>query len=57
MSFATFTEKVTSEAALREIIDFPNETIRRKQLTALDRHCQEFIALSPFLLIGCFPTW
>lgn len=52
MSFATFTEKITSEAALREIIDFPNETIRRKQLTTLDRHCQEFIALSPFLLIG-----
>jgi PPOX class probable FMN-dependent enzyme len=52
MTFATFTEKVTSDAALREIIDVPNEMIRRKQLAALDKHCQEFIALSPFLLIS-----
>lgn len=52
MSFATFTEKITSEAALREIIDVPNEAMRRKQLAALDKHCQEFITLSPFLLIG-----
>jgi uncharacterized protein len=52
MSFATFTEKVSSEETLREIIGFPNEVVRRKQLSALDKHCQEFIALSPFLLIG-----
>ncbi len=52
MSLAVFTEKVTSEEVLREIIDFPTEMIRRKQLSALDKHCQEFIALSPFLLIG-----
>lgn len=48
----TFTEKVTSEAELREIIGVPSEMIRRKQLSALDKHCQEFISLSPFLLIG-----
>ena len=52
MTFALFTEKVTSETALREIIGYPNETIRRKQLAALDKHCQEFIGLSPFLVIG-----
>lgn len=52
MALATFTEKVTSETELREIIGIPNEAIRRKQLSALDTHCREFIALSPFLLIG-----
>ena len=52
MSLATFTEKVTSEAELREILGYPNEAIRRKQLAALDKHCREFIGLSPFLLIG-----
>lgn len=52
MTFATFTEKVTSEEALREIIGYPGENIRRKQLAALDKHCLEFIGLSPFLLIG-----
>lgn len=52
MTFTAFTEKITSEAALREIIDYPAEGIRRKQLSALDKHCREFIALSPFLLIG-----
>lgn len=52
MTFATFTEKVLSETELREIIGFPNEAMRRKQLAALDTHCREFIALSPFLLIA-----
>jgi uncharacterized protein len=49
---ARFAETVTSETALREIVGYPNEIIRRKQLAALDTHCQAFIKLSPFLLIG-----
>lgn len=52
MTLAAFTEKVTSEAELREVIGYPTEMIRRKQLSALDKHCREFIELSPFLLIG-----
>ena len=52
MTLAPFTEKVTSEADLREIIGYPGENIRRKQLAALDKHCREFIGLSPFLLIA-----
>ena len=38
MTLATFTEKVASETALREIIGQPGETILRKQLAALDKH-------------------
>jgi PPOX class probable FMN-dependent enzyme len=52
MTLAVFTEKVTSETALREIIGNPGENILRKQLAALDKHCQNFIQLSPFLVIG-----
>jgi uncharacterized protein len=52
MALTSFTEKVTSEADLREIMGYPNEQIRRKQLAALDKHCREFIGLSPFLLIS-----
>jgi uncharacterized protein len=52
MTLANFTEKITSEAALREVIGSPSDMMRRKQLAALDKHCQEFISLSPFLLIG-----
>lgn len=52
MTLAAFTEKITSETVLREIIGYPTEMIRRKQLNALDKHCRAFIALSPYLLIG-----
>lgn len=47
-----FTDPITSEAALREIVGEPRELVIKKQLSALDRHCRAFIALSPFLLIG-----
>lgn len=47
-----FTDCVTSEAALRALLGEPSETVIRKQLSALDRHCRAFIALSPFLLLG-----
>jgi len=47
-----FTDIVTSEATLRELIGTPSELVLQKQLAALDNHCQTFIAYSPFLLIG-----
>lgn len=47
-----FTEYVTSEAALRAVVGEPRELVIKKQLSALDRHCRAFIALSPFVLIG-----
>ena len=47
-----FIERITSEAALRAVVGEPRELVIKKQLSALDRHCRAFIALSPFLLIG-----
>jgi uncharacterized protein len=43
---------ITTEAELRTLINEPAELVKRKVLPALDRHCREFIAQSPFLLLG-----
>ena len=37
---------------LREIYGEPSERAVKKQLSRLDRHCRNFIALSPFLVIA-----
>jgi uncharacterized protein len=37
---------------LREIYGEPNERSLKKQLPRFDRHCRNFIALSPFLVIA-----
>jgi uncharacterized protein len=37
---------------LREIYGMPGERAVKKQLSELDRHCRDFIALSPFLVIA-----
>jgi uncharacterized protein len=47
-----FTDRITSEADLREVMGQPSELVIKKQLAALDEHCRAFIALSPFLLLG-----
>jgi PPOX class probable FMN-dependent enzyme len=52
MEASRFTNLITSEAELRELLGEPSELARRKQLAALDQHCRAFIALSPFVLIG-----
>ncbi|MCW5731287.1 MAG: pyridoxamine 5'-phosphate oxidase family protein [Alphaproteobacteria bacterium] len=40
------------DVKLREIYDAPSRIAVAKCLPALDRHCRDFIALSPFLVIG-----
>ena len=40
--------------ALRVLYAEPGERARRKQLAALDRHCQAFIALSPFAVLSTY---
>jgi len=45
-------EVAQSEADLRAIYGQPSELARRKSLTRLDRHCQDFIAKSPFLCLS-----
>ena len=45
---------VTSEEELREIVPAPAEDApsRRKQIDHLDAHCRDFIARSPFFVLG-----
>ena len=49
---AHFRDVVTSEAELRAMIGEPAELALRKELRALDEHCRDFIARSPFVLIA-----
>lgn len=37
---------------MHELIGEHSDLVKRKQLSALDRHCRKFISLSPFLLIA-----
>lgn len=46
------TDTISNEAGLRAIYPQPSDGARMKQLAFLDRHCQRFIELSPFLCIG-----
>ena len=43
---------VTTATELREILGYPNERAVQKQLAALDKHCQAFIARSPFVVLS-----
>ncbi len=47
-----FTQLITTEEQLREIVGHPAKRNVRKIIPVLDEHCQKFIALSPFLLIA-----
>ena len=51
-----FKAPITTESELRELIGEPSELVKRKQLSALDRHCRTFISLSPFLHIATCNT-
>jgi PPOX class probable FMN-dependent enzyme len=45
-------DTIESPRQLRELYGEPMERSVKKQLTRLDRHCRNFIALSPFLVIA-----
>ena len=49
-----FTDMVATEAELREIMGAPGALAVGKQFDRLDRHCRDFIALSPFVLVGTY---
>ena len=49
---ARFKNVITSEDELREQLGWPSERAREKTITALDQHCRDTIAASPFALIG-----
>lgn len=47
-----FTDVITTKDQLREVVGFPADRVSRKVITELDKHCQKFISLSPFMLIS-----
>ena len=51
-----FADVVATEAGLREIMGEPGTVAVGKQLDRLDRHCRDFVALSPFVLVGTFDS-
>lgn len=51
-SINRFDEVITSEADLRKIVGTANRWFTSKVLQKLDRRCRDFIAASPFLIIG-----
>jgi PPOX class probable FMN-dependent enzyme len=51
-----FTDVVATEAELREIMGEPGAVAVGKQLDRLDRHCRNFVTLSPFVLVGTFDS-
>ncbi|MCM3238740.1 pyridoxamine 5'-phosphate oxidase family protein [Heyndrickxia oleronia] len=47
-----FNKTIENEEELRSIIGFPSELVKRKVITYLDSHCEDFISKSPFLVIS-----
>lgn len=47
-----FTDVITTEDQLREILGHPSQLVRNKALDYIDPVSREFIARSPFVLIG-----
>ncbi|MBA4536874.1 pyridoxamine 5'-phosphate oxidase family protein [Bacillus aquiflavi] len=45
-------DEIKTEEELRELLGFPSETVKRKAIDHLDRHCRHFISKSPFLIIA-----
>lgn len=45
-------DNVDTHERLREIYDEPLEISVRKKLDRLDQHCRDYLALSPFMVIG-----
>ncbi len=44
--------KIRTSEQLRALYGAPSERAQRKQLAELDRHCQRFVALSPFVVLA-----
>ena len=45
-------KKITTEAELRELIGFPSEVAEKKIYTRINKTMEEFIQLSPFVLLS-----
>jgi len=51
-----FKDRITSPEVLAGIVGLPTELAIRKQRSTLDQHMIDFIAQSPFVLIGTYST-
>ena len=47
-----FSEVVTTEAEIRDVIGHPSSRVRTKVAATLDDHCRAFIARCPFLMVA-----
>lgn len=47
-----FKDVISSEDELRAMLGFPSELVQNKVISRLDKHCLDFIAKSPFLLMA-----
>jgi len=47
-----FKEILTSENQLREIIGYPSDLVIKKVINKIDKHCSNFISLSPLLFLS-----
>ena len=56
MSFDRFAERISTVEELAAIVGHPSDLALRKELKALDGHMRQFIALSPFLVVGTYST-
>ena len=43
---------LTSESEIREILGFPGDLVKKKVINKIDKHCSNFIALSPLLFLS-----
>ena len=48
----TFSDVISSEDQLRDVLGYPHQRSVAKTITELDDHCRAFIAKSPFVLIA-----
>lgn len=47
-----FTDTIATLDEFRQVIDPPSHLVTDKEISSLDRHCRDFIARSPFVLIA-----
>jgi uncharacterized protein len=48
----TFTDVITTEAQIRQILGEPPERVVAKVTSTIDKHCRDFIARSPFVVVA-----
>lgn len=47
-----FSDVITTEAGLRDVIAPPSEVVTAKEIDTLDDYCRDFIARSPYIIIA-----